>query len=151
MDSKTVTLPIDMLNLDGLDPRHIVVLEPTPVLREIHDRTWLERLKTAGLVIISEGIARRRRRQIGSKTEGFEIALAAGLGDIRPESHRLSENAMFYLARRKMCGERKSIWTGSDDRDGDPAHDDSWMTGCGVQAESSADKRMNRGRALMPI
>src|SRR5262249_42503995 len=120
-----------MLNLDGLDPRHIVLLEPTPVIREIRDRAWLERLKTAGLVVISEGIARRRCREIGPKAEGFEVALTAGLGDIRPESHRMSEDTVFDPSRRKMCGERKSIWTGTDDRDGDPAHDNSWMTGCG--------------------
>ena len=57
---------------------------------------------------------------------------------------------MFYVPRRKMCGERKTIGPGPDDCDGDPAHDGPFVSTLWHNGEARGVERKNRGKDLMP-
>src|ERR1700722_2184231 len=112
-----------MLQLYRLDPRHITMLEPLPIRREIRHRAGLERLEATRLVIVGEGITRLRCRDICSKTVRLQISLAPGIGDVQPEPHWTAQDTMLYVSRRKMCSERKTVGPCSDNRDRDLSHD----------------------------
>src|SRR5260221_7435755 len=147
---KAVSLSCHVRHVNWLDPRHIRLLEPIPICSEVADRARLKRFQTARPAIVREGKPGLRRRDIRSEAISPQVAVAPCIGDLRPEQHRTTKDTMFYIPRSEMRSKRKTIGPRTDDCDGDPAHDGSFASVCGVKGDGGDAERINRGSALRP-
>jgi hypothetical protein len=136
--------------VDRLYPRNIILLEPDSVIREVGHGAGLKRLQSAGPVVVCEGEARIRRRKIGPEAERLQVALLAGLSDLRPELHGTAEDAMFNIEALEMGCQGKSVGARSNDRDRSVFHNPTLARAESLSGMLRGVERKNLGKALIP-